>query len=1101
MNIDTSMSLAHPDPSSQYKKLMYTVTSNAISSENEIEPTWYDDHADYCFRFVALGYSELPKAAPFGVCFRIKVNNPMVIGGIKSFKISMAVYNYPPGKKVAALDNKERTFSAAISNEAWPDELLGAINSFSMARTSVTTIVDSTLKQDLGFDDLSSITNVTFHFDNLNKNHYYFSGEYLYLWIWSNIFDIYRDIYGHKEDTPPSIGFSFLQIYSGNMTIEEVEETYGAVIGTVKTGVNRGKMLYIPRAYDVHDVEIYDLEIEFNNRLIIVGNDVKFKVLHGIGGILTITYSDGETVLATQTWGAGEYTTNEIAYNCPSSWLNDAGSKEITITVTDEYERSVQDVFVISLELLGVTVEKKSVISNEINSFSFINRYDSELTIQYYYNGIPFKSMICSNDTMEFAIDIAEVPIPSDNNDGRFEIVAKVLDVRNRVATAIFDLWRFPEIIEHPVSITVGEGFSSSFSVTAKYGSGFLYQWQESVDDGQTWTNLTSNASKKNPFDFIAAYKQNRNLYRCIVKQDIFPRVYTESNPASLTVIKAPEILQNLSDVITVEGNNIELSILTNEQDLSYRWEYKSRNSSEWSDYITTDETLATISIENVSIDLDKAQFRCIVSNAFAQVISSIANITVVSLPIIQSSPQDISIYEEEEFSFSITVAGNELNYQWEVSKDNGITWNEIKYATNLSYGTISSILMNGNKYRCRVSNLAGTVYSEGATLTVIEDHRIDFPSIISQPISTTVAESTMATFAIEATGTDISYQWQVYKNNQWANILDATNSFYSTLATKVIDGNHYRCVVSNAAGAVYSSEAILTVSTSGYVSTPRILTQPKSVNVDLGELVTFWIRADGGDLSYQWQKLNDNTWYDITGAVSASYSLMARTEIHNTQYRCVVTNTAGSAYSNSAMLSIRAGQEISFYGYHSIIISGKNTYGEWEMYPTSRPHVAPPEVKTAYVDLPGADGGLDYTDLLTGEPRFGYRKGSWEFLLIPQEKWASVYRSLVSFLHGRRHTVILEDDPNFIYTGRLSVNEWQSAAHNSLITIDYILEPFARDISGEEEDARTNEILDAANELLSKQENAGLVIAKVAGGTALVEPAMLFEDGDNIAY
>ena len=83
--------------------------------------------------------------------------------------------------------------------------------------------------------------------------------------------------------------------------------------------------------------------------------------------------------------------------------------------------------------------------------------------------------------------------------------------------------------------------------------------------------------------------------------------------------------------------------------------------------------------------------------------------------------------------------------------------------------------------------------------------------------------------------------------------------------------------------------------------------------------------------------------------------------------------------------------------------ISGNDTYETWEMIPTSRLHVVPPEVKTTYVDLPGANGGLDYTELLTGGPTFGYRKGSWEFMLIPEDDWANVYQQLCGYLHGRQ--------------------------------------------------------------------------------------------------
>lgn len=181
------------------------------------------------------------------------------------------------------------------------------------------------------------------------------------------------------------------------------------------------------------------------------------------------------------------------------------------------------------------------------------------------------------------------------------------------------------------------------------------------------------------------------------------------------------------------------------------------------------------------------------------------------------------------------------------------------------------------------------------------------------------------------------------------------------------------------------------------------------------------------------------------------------------------------------------------------LIISGKNTYNEWDMIPTSRLHIKPPEVKTTYIDLPGADGGLDYTEILTGTPHYGYRKGSWEFFLIPGENWSEVYNSLVDYLHGRAHTVKLEDDPERTYTGRLQVSEWQSSANNSTITIDYILNPNTVESGGSE--TEEERILKEAAKLLRLSENQGKVINLVNDEAVLALPETLFEDGDDISY
>ncbi len=147
---------------------------------------------------------------------------------------------------------------------------------------------------------------------------------------------------------------------------------------------------------------------------------------------------------------------------------------------------------------------------------------------------------------------------------------------------------------------------------------------------------------------------------------------------------------------------------------------------------------------------------------------------------------------------------------------------------------------------------------------------------------------------------------------------------------------------------------------------------------------------------------------------------------------------------------------------YHSIIISGKNTYDEWGLIPTSRPLVNPPEVKTTYVDIPSSHGILDYTELLLWEPPFRRREGSWEFAVKPGDSWASVYSSLLNYVHGKEHYVILEDDPDYKYQGRLTLNSWKSDPEYSVITIDYSLDPFKYSVrSSEDEDWLWDDLFD----------------------------------------
>ena len=90
----------------------------------------------------------------------------------------------------------------------------------------------------------------------------------------------------------------------------------------------------------------------------------------------------------------------------------------------------------------------------------------------------------------------------------------------------------------------------------------------------------------------------------------------------------------------------------------------------------------------------------------------------------------------------------------------------------------------------------------------------------------------------------------------------------------------------------------------------PTITTQPASQTVTEGNTATFTVAATGEKLSYQWQQSTDNgqSWTDISGANAATYTTAATTtSMSGYQYRCVVSNSAGSVTSNAATLTVNA--------------------------------------------------------------------------------------------------------------------------------------------------------------------------------------------------
>ena len=140
---------------------------------------------------------------------------------------------------------------------------------------------------------------------------------------------------------------------------------------------------------------------------------------------------------------------------------------------------------------------------------------------------------------------------------------------------------------------------------------------------------------------------------------------------------------------------------------------------------------------------------------------------------------------------------------------------------------------------------------------------------------------------------------------------------------------------------------------------------------------------------------------------------------------------------------------------YHSINIirndsSGMsiNTWEDWGLIPSSRPVFAMPKKKKRTIDIPGMDGVLDLSDAY-GESVFENREGSFEFIVASplledqSRQWFHLYSIIANAIHGRRVRLILEDDPNYYYEGKLSFNEWRSDPTYSLVVLDYSVGPY----------------------------------------------------------
>jgi len=164
--------------------------------------------------------------------------------------------------------------------------------------------------------------------------------------------------------------------------------------------------------------------------------------------------------------------------------------------------------------------------------------------------------------------------------------------------------------------------------------------------------------------------------------------------------------------------------------------------------------------------------------------------------------------------------------------------------------------------------------------------------------LSVTTGQSVQ--LAVSAQGTQpFTYQWR--KNG--TAISTATGATYSLAAVSTADAGSYSVAISNSAGSTVSDNATLTVTAAALIA-PSITTQPTSRTVTSGQSTTFSVAASGSaTLAYQWNK-NGTA---ISGATNANFTIAAVTSADAASYTVVVTNSAGSATSNAASLTVNA--------------------------------------------------------------------------------------------------------------------------------------------------------------------------------------------------
>jgi N-acetylmuramoyl-L-alanine amidase/Immunoglobulin I-set domain/Ig-like domain from next to BRCA1 gene/Immunoglobulin domain len=273
-----------------------------------------------------------------------------------------------------------------------------------------------------------------------------------------------------------------------------------------------------------------------------------------------------------------------------------------------------------------------------------------------------------------------------------------------------------------------------------------------------------------------------------------------------------------------VAGGTANFSVVAANTIGGYQWRKNGTN--------ITSATTSALTLNNVQ-GSDAANYDVVVSNGAGPVDSAAVPLRVA--PAITSQPANTTNLPLTTATFTVVAAGQTpFSYQWRRNGTNLVDGGNL-------FGTVSATLTvnsvtpdDAGSYSVVVTNIAGTATSANALLVPVL-----LPTITTSPTGQAVAAGTNVTFTTSATGTPpLFYQW----NLNGTDISGATGTSYTRLNVQSGDAGTYSVIASNAAGAVASDGALLTVNT-----TPA-LSPIADQTITAGETLSFTAQASDID-------------------------------------------------------------------------------------------------------------------------------------------------------------------------------------------------------------------------------------------------------------
>jgi PKD repeat protein len=483
-----------------------------------------------------------------------------------------------------------------------------------------------------------------------------------------------------------------------------------------------------------------------------------------------------------------------------------------------------------------------------------------------------------------------------------------------------------PEITDQPDDVTICEYAIADFIVNAGVTTGATYRWQRSIDAGATWNNLTETATYFGVSTMnLKVNGTNRtmsgDMFRVIVSGTCLPP--DTSSAALLTVNTAPEILAQPVAASICENTGTSFSVVAQGTAVTYRWyvDTGSGFTAITDGGVYSNSATNTLTLTNVPGTYDNNRYRVEIQGTCAPMaISQTVQLDVSVETAINTQPADTAICEFMTASFTALAEGANLIYRWQAFA--GGTWTDLTN-TGIYLGVATPTLMvfgpsrtmDGTRYRVVISgDCSADIISSEATLTV---HTA--PEITDHPDEFRGCPGGNATFSVVASGTGLTFQWQVNSGAGFVNVSD--DGTYAGTDTPDLTINNLSLAMNGYLVRVVVSGTCLPPVTSSFAplrvyAEPSIIAEPADAEVcdQSGVIYYTQVFSTGAGETMVWQVNDGSGWVNLSdgvlyqGAQTSQLVIMkAITVMNGWRYRLEITGPCGLYYTREALLTVNA--------------------------------------------------------------------------------------------------------------------------------------------------------------------------------------------------